>query len=154
MMRLTDFENSTVLVAEDDARHALLIQRAFAVAGLKNPLQLVMDGEEAIRYLSGQGAFADRVRYPIPGVLLLDLRMPRVSGLEVLQWIRKQSRLDGLMISVVTSMRELPEVEKAFELGASAYLVKPVHALDLEEVMERFGKYYPDWVCRPHGAYS
>lgn len=142
LMNLANFRKCTVLVAEDNPHHALLIKRAFRLAGLKNPVYFAADGAEAIRYLAGDGQFEDRLRYPIPVVMLVDLRMPKISGLELLEWVRKQRHLEGLMTAVVTSMRELPDVARAFEFGANAYLVKPVSHLDLGELMERFSRYW------------
>lgn len=134
----TALERATVLIAEDFSQDLMLAQRAFKKAALQNRLEWVPDGAEAIAYLSGKGRYADRKMFPIPAVLLLDLRMPKVSGYEVLQWIGQQRALDGLLTAVATSMRDLPYVERAYELGAKAFLVKPIQALDLRELMERF----------------
>src|SRR2546426_7604886 len=82
----------TILLAEDDANEVFLMQRAFQKAGLKNPLHVACDGQEAIDYLSHQGQFSDTVRYPSPALMLLDLKMPRKNGFEVLEWLRQQPR--------------------------------------------------------------
>ena len=99
-MKLTDF---IMLLVEDDPNDILLIQRAFAKACLVNPLKVVRDGEEALNYLSGSGEFADRGRYPLPSLILLDLKLPRKSGLEILQWLRQQPALKHIPVIVLTS---------------------------------------------------
>src|SRR5687768_9910789 len=104
MMNPAVLETGTVLIAEDDSRDVLLMQRAFRKAHVPNPIQVVSDGSEAVAYLSGQGRFADRQRYPMPLLLLLDLRMPKSTGYDVLNWLAKQSHLEGLHTAVVTSM--------------------------------------------------
>jgi len=86
-------ERGTVLLAEDDADDVLLTQIAFQKARLANPLQVVRDGEEAIDYLKGEGKFADREKFPFPILLLLDLKMPRTHGFQVLEWLRKEPKL-------------------------------------------------------------
>ena len=85
------YPEATILIAEDNRDDALLIQRALRRANLINPLQVVANGEQAIGYLKGDGPYADRSSYPVPELVMLDLQMPRVSGLEVLKWIREQS---------------------------------------------------------------
>jgi CheY-like chemotaxis protein len=144
--RQAALERGTVLIAEDDPQDLFFTKRAFRKAGLENHLACVCDGSEAIAYLAGQGRFADRSIYPLPIVLLLDLRMPSVSGYDVLKWKAQQPQLDGLFTAVVTSMRDLVYVERAYELGAKAFLVKPVHMLDLQEMMERFKR---SWLQEP-----
>src|SRR5687767_8914254 len=95
-----------VLYAEDEDNDAFLMHRAFAKAGVANPLKIVPDGAAAIRYLSGTGEFRDRTQHPSPCLLLLDLNLPRQSGLEVLQWARAQPPLQGLPIVMLTSSKQ------------------------------------------------
>ncbi len=115
-----------ILVAEDDAQHALLIRAAFVAARLANPIHLVEDGEQAIAYLAGAGRYAERDRYPLPALVLLDLHMPRTSGLEVLAWLRSCPGLAGVPVLVLTASEEAADINEAFDAGASSYLVKPV----------------------------
>src|SRR5260221_1321895 len=96
-------DRSTVLLAEDDPDDVLLTQIAFEKARLANPLQVVRDGEEAIAYLNGEGHFADRHRFPFPILLLLDLKMPKLNGFQVLEWLRQHPRLKRLPVAVMTS---------------------------------------------------
>jgi CheY-like chemotaxis protein len=125
----------TILIAEDEPGDVVLIQRAFAKARIANPLQIARDGEQAVAYLAGSGEYADRARYPLPAVMLLDLKMPRKSGLEVLTWLRLQPGLSRLRVVVLTSSRESPDVNRAHDLGISSYLVKPVEHNRLVDMM-------------------
>lgn len=132
----------TILLVEDDPNDVLLIQRAFRRANLVNPLQVVQDGEAAVLYLGGQGSYADRDRYPLPILILLDLKLPRLSGLEVLEWLRQQPRLKRLPVVVLTSSRENVDVNRAYDLGANSYLVKPVAFDGLMEMVRTLNQYW------------
>jgi CheY-like chemotaxis protein len=138
-MRLTDF---VMLLVEDDSNDITLIQHAFAKASLVNPLKIVRDGEEAVKYLAGTGDFADRGRYPIPSLILLDLKLPRKSGLEVLQWLREQPTLRHIPVIVLTSSKESSDVSRAYQFGANSYLVKPVSFEGLLELVKSIGMYW------------
>src|SRR5439155_13492332 len=115
-------DQETILMVEDDPNDALLIQRALQKAGLRHPLKLVRDGDQAIAYLSGQGIYEDRQRYPLPFLVLLDLRMPGTDGFEVLQWARQEPALKRLLIVVLTSSNLQSDVDRAYEFGANSYL--------------------------------
>jgi len=118
-------DTAVILLAEDDENHALLVQRAFKKANLLNPLHVVRDGEEAIAYLKGEGHYANRAEFPLPAILLLDLKMPRKDGFEVLQWIRQDQHLCGLRIIVLTSSDGIQDIGRAYRLGANSFLQKP-----------------------------
>lgn len=133
---------SIILLAEDDPNDVLLIQRAFQRTQVANPLQVVHDGEEAVAYLSGQGPFADRERHPMPVLMLMDLKMPRKSGLEVLEWVRQQPGLRRLPIIVLTSSNQSPDINRAYELGANSYLVKPAGFDSLLELVKNLDMYW------------
>ncbi|MGH7944146.1 MAG: response regulator [Opitutaceae bacterium] len=124
-----------VLYAEDEANDAFLMQRAFLKAGVSNPLQIVVDGAAAIQYLSGTGEFSDRKQHPSPCLLLLDLNLPRQSGLEVLQWARDQPALRTLPIVMLTSSSQDRDIGSAYALGANGYLVKPPGSEKLIELV-------------------
>lgn len=131
--------SQVILVVEDDQNDVLLIQRAFTKARILNPLRVVSNGDEAIAYLSGDSQFGNRQTYPIPVLVLLDLKLPRRSGLEVLLWIRHQPGLKRLPVVVLTSSRESSDINRAYDLGANSYLVKPVgfdSLLDLVKSLE------------------
>ena len=114
-----------ILVAEDREDDIVLITKAFEKAGSGIPLYFVRDGEEAISYIAGTGKYFNRVEYPLPALLLLDLKMPRVDGFEVLKWIRQQPTLTNLRVVVLTSSRDMRDVNRAYSLGANSFLVKP-----------------------------
>lgn len=139
---LREVRDYVILLVEDDPNDVLLIQRAFRKANLENPLQVVNDGEAAIHYLAGEGAYADRNQYPLPVLILLDLKLPRRSGFEVLEWLRDQPTLRRIPVVVLTSSRESPDVNWAYDLGANSYLVKPVGFDDLVEMVQTLGLYW------------
>lgn len=110
--------HSPILLVEDNPDDVLLMQRAFRKLNLLNPLHVVQDGEEAVAYLGRVAAS--------PALVLLDLKLPRRSGLEVLEWLRAQPRLKRCPVVVLTSSKEAPDVQAAYDLGANSYLIKPV----------------------------
>jgi CheY-like chemotaxis protein len=118
-------ELAVILLAEDEEDYVVLIKHAFSQAGIPNPMHVVWNGEEAISYLKGEGKYSNRAEYPLPDLLLLDLKMPRVNGFEVLRWLRMQPGLAPLRVLVLTSSEELRDVNQAYMLGANSFLVKP-----------------------------
>lgn len=138
-----------ILLVEDDANDQLLIRRAFAKADITNPVHTVEDGDAAVAYLAGEGSYADRGDHPLPGVVLLDLKLPRRSGLEVLQWVRNMPGLRRLPIVVLTSSRESTDVNRAYDLGANSYLVKPVGFDALTDLVRILQGYWVRWNEKP-----
>ncbi|HVV01541.1 MAG TPA: response regulator [Verrucomicrobiae bacterium] len=136
--------HETILMVEDDENDALLLQRAFAKAGHGDNWRLARDGAQAIDYLSGIGSYADRVAFPMPFLMLLDLKMPGVDGFEVLQWVRKQPELKRLLVVVLTSSNLQKDVDRAYELGANSYLVKPVEFEGTVSLLSRFEAYWAE----------
>lgn len=137
-------QDQFILLVEDDSNDALLIQRAFQKAGLKNTLKLVRDGEQAIKYLCGEGNYADREKFPFPFLMLLDLKMPGTDGFEVLQWLRSKPEFGRLLVVVLTSSNLQSDVDKAYELGANSYLVKPVGFDEMVNMIRRFEVYWTE----------
>jgi CheY-like chemotaxis protein len=131
-----------ILLVEDSPDDALLIQRAFRKANLANPVQHVRDGEEAVAYLSGAPPWSDREEYPLPVFMLLDLKLPRRSGLEVLEWVRREPTLKRLPVVVLTSSRESVDVNRAYDLGVNSYLTKPVGFEALLEMVKNVNLYW------------
>jgi len=119
----------TILQVEDDPNDVFLLKHAMNKVGLTNPVQIATDGQEAIDYLDGKGRFADRARFPYPGLVLLDLKLPFVMGLEVLRWIRKQP-------VILTASAEGADIATAYGLGANGFLTKPSEVRKLEEMVK------------------
>lgn len=127
-----DFPNRDlrpILYAEDSGDDAFLMERAFRKANFLNQLKVVYNGQQAIDYLAGKALFADRTIYPIPAMVLLDLKMPQKTGLEVVQWIRGEGRMNDLTVFLLSSSNLEKDIASAYRLGANGYLVKPM-ALD------------------------
>lgn len=117
--------NTSILQVEDEESDVLLLQHAFERAGISNPVFVASDGAEAMAYLAGEGRFADRAAYPLPSLVLLDLKLPDKHGLEVLAWIRNQSDLKTTVVVAFTSSDHSSDVKRAYELGVNSYAVKP-----------------------------
>jgi CheY-like chemotaxis protein len=113
-------------MAEDEPNDVLLLQRAFRDAEILTPLYVVCDGQEAIDFLEGRGKFSDRTQFPLPSLLILDLKMPRKTGLEVLEWVRRKDGLCWLPIILFSSSAHPGDIEKSYRLGANAFVVKPL----------------------------
>jgi len=143
--------NQFILLAEDDSNDVLLIQRAFAKAGLRDVLKVVRDGEQALEYLSGRGVYGNREKYPMPFLVLLDLKMPGTNGFEVLQWVRGEPDLRRLLVVVLTSSNLQADVDRAYELGANSYLVKPVEFEEMVNLIKRFEAYWAEINRTPTG---
>lgn len=140
-----------LLMVEDDPDVVFLFKRSLAKAGLIEGFRVARDGEEAVHYLGGTGPFHDRGRHPLPCLVLLDLRLPRVSGLEVLEWVRSRPALAPIPIFVLTTS-DLPEDERrAHDLGARAYWVKPVDLKGLERVARKVVRYVRMYSGRVRG---
>lgn len=146
-------ENLRMLVAEDEPNDAFFLKRAFLKAGINVPMDFVGDGQEAVDYLSGEGRFEDRRSHPLPSLLLLDIKMPRLSGFDVLKWLRQQPGLRRLAVLVFSSSDDQRDINLAYDLGANSYATKPAAAADLVEFALCVQKYwfkrhrYPD--CQP-----
>jgi CheY-like chemotaxis protein len=132
----------TILHVEDDPNDVLLLQRALKKTNAQVALYAVGDGDKAVSYLSGSSEFNDRLKYPLPQLILLDLKMPRKSGLEVLNWIRTQPQFKRTVVVVFTSSKHDEDINHAYELGANSYLVKPVGFEALQEMMKGLSHYW------------
>jgi DNA-binding response OmpR family regulator len=141
-MGLPQNEARTVLLVDDSRDDALLLELELKRAGLTNPCHWLDNGEEAIRYLAGEGRFADRDRFPLPTVLLLDLNMPRVNGFQVLRWIRTRPELKQLLVIVVSALDDMKNINLAYELGAKSYLTKPTNPDELRNMVDFFRGYW------------
>jgi DNA-binding response OmpR family regulator len=129
-----------ILVVEDDPNDALLLQRAFQKAGVPGIELVLPDGQEAMAYLGGQGGYGDRTAFPLPSHLILDLKLPRVSGLELLSWIRGSLDHRHLPVAILSSSGESTDQIRARELGIDGYFVKPNRSADLLTVVQAIGR--------------
>lgn len=122
---MNDTLQKTILLVEDSEDDVFLIKRAFREAKVDNPVYVVNDGQSAVEYLSGEKEYQDRSRYPLPSLILSDLKLPKQSGLEVIKWIRSHSSTKAIPVVFFSSSQEAADVNQAYYWGANAYLVKP-----------------------------
>src|SRR5260221_4693077 len=122
----TSSKRPTILLVDDDHNEVLLVKSAFERAGLKYPVQSVSSGVDCIGYLNGEPPYGDRDEFPLPALVLLDIKMPAMDGFDVLRWIRHQSRFAKLCVVMLTGSDEIPDVNLAYQLGANSFLVKPL----------------------------
>jgi CheY-like chemotaxis protein len=115
----------TVLIIEDDENDVFFLERALELTGLQLSVHIVTDGEQALQYLDGKAGFSDRAAHPLPSVIFLDLKLPYITGFEVLKFIRSKPTLAKMPVIILTSSSEDRDRLRASELGATAYLVKP-----------------------------
>ncbi|MDB6018792.1 MAG: putative response regulator, CheY [Pedosphaera sp.] len=132
----------TILYVDDDDNDVMLLKHALRCAKLLFDVQVVNDPEAASAYLNGQGIYANRELHPMPRLVLLDLKMPRMHGLEVLLWIRNQPRFAQLVVIVLTASNHIPEINRAYELGANSYLIKPVELGELVGIVRGMSAYW------------
>lgn len=132
----------TILIVEDEPDAILLLKRAMQKANVCNPLQVVESGAAALAYLKGEPPYSDRDTYPIPNILLLDLKLPYISGLEVLTWLKSDIHLRRIPVIVLTSSKEMRDISAAYECGANSYLVKPMSLQLLTSLMQAFREYW------------
>ncbi|HWC19561.1 MAG TPA: response regulator [Terriglobales bacterium] len=139
-----------ILLVEDESADALLIKRALEKTGLDFKLSRLKHGDEAIDYLSGTPPFQDRETHPLPDVILLDIKLPRRTGFEVLEWVRSQAPgISRIPVVMLTSSRHSVDVNRAYDLRANGYLTKPDTANRLQEMMVDFKKYWLRWNEQP-----
>ena len=123
-----------ILMVEDDPNDVLLLERALRKENVTLPIQVVNDGQIAVQYLEGKGEFTDRERFPLPCLILMDLKLPRKTGLEVLEWLRHHEDLKDLPVFMLTSSGESKDRQQAEDHGVEAFRVKPVTMLELLKV--------------------
>ncbi len=141
--------DKSILVVEDNDDDIILVQRALKKAGVTNPMSVVRDGEEAIEYLAGIGRFQDERVYPVPSMVLLDLKLPKRNGLEVLSWIRSHASLATLPVVVFTTSTQSSDLERAYALGANSYLQKPLNPDETARLLKIAGTYWLDHNLQP-----
>lgn len=136
--------NGPILYAEDDDNDVFLIKRAFRQAGVARPLQVVPDGQQAIDYLKGTGQFSNREQYPLPCLVLLDLKMPGKSGFDILNALRAHAETVSLPALVLTSSNQNSDIERSYSLGANGYLIKPGRPDELLQLVKRIKDFWLD----------
>ena len=143
----------TILQVEDDPNDVFFLKHAMKKAGVANPIQVAKDGQEAIDYLHGAGKFADRGKFPFPCLVLLDLKLPYVMGLDVLKWIREQPGM-ALVVLLLTASGEEADIAAAYRLGANGFLVKPSEASKLQDIAKAIKDFWLTHNTLPHESLS
>ena len=133
-------EQFLVLLVDDDEVDILMFRRAFANAGLAYPLVVARRGQEALDYLAGSGEFGDRAKHPLPSYVLLDLKLPRMSGLDVLTWMRRTEHAKSIPVSILSGSAQGDDIERSMKLGIESYLVKPASFPELLEIVMELGR--------------
>jgi CheY-like chemotaxis protein len=133
-----------LLLVEDNEADVIFFKRAVARTKADVALEVVMNGVDAVQHLSGSGSYGDRQHHPLPSLLILDLKLPRMSGLEVLEWLSAQPSLHTIRTIVLTSSPEESDIRRAYALGAVCYVVKPVETAALQEVVSSIVGYWAD----------
>jgi DNA-binding response OmpR family regulator len=132
----------TILLVEDEDDDVFFFKTAMAKAGIVSQLHVARDGQEALDYFQGTGKFQDRAQFPLPDLMFLDLKLPKVMGLEVLKWIRQQPELASIVV-ILSSSSDREDVATAYRLGANAYLVKPT---DISHLMKMVSCVHDFWL--------
>jgi CheY-like chemotaxis protein len=138
-------EPIVILVVEDDPAHIEIIRRNFEASRLANRLISVEDGQAALDYLHRKGQYDDEAKFPMPNLILLDLRLPKIDGLEVLKTIKSDQKLSIIPVVILTTSSAEADMVKAYELKVNSYLVKPVDFIQFSRLMETFGYYWVAW---------
>ncbi len=139
-----------ILLVEDDLAHAEIVRRNFETCRVANRLIHVSDGQAALDYVNQRGDYDEPLKSPRPGVILLDLRLPKVDGLEVLRTIKADPKLRTIPVVILTTSKAELDMVKAYALHANSYLVKPVDFMQFTELMETLGYYWLAWNKAPH----
>jgi CheY-like chemotaxis protein len=140
---------SLILLVEDDKDDAFFLRRAFLRAGLPHPIVDVRNGQQAVNYLSGNALFADRSLYPLPKLLVVDLKLPLMDGFELLAWLQNRQEFGSLPVIVISSSNLDSDREKAFQLGAKDYLVKPHNPDELVPMIQKLPARWMGEEARP-----
>lgn len=131
-----------ILLIEDDADEIHLMKRALSKAGLVNPLHVITHGSEVIPYCEGKGEYADRSRFPLPGLIFLDLKLPGISGLYLLAWIKGNPDFRHIPVVLFTSSDDPEDLRRAYQFGANSYLIKPMDFEEFVEMIKVTGTYW------------
>lgn len=141
-----------ILMVEDDPAHTEIVRRNFEQCRVANRLLHVADGQAALDYVTRQGEYSDPATSPRPGVILLDLRLPKVDGLDVLRSLKADPKLRSIPVVILTTSKAETDMVKAYDLHANSYLVKPLDFVQFTELLATFGYYWLAWNQRPDSA--
>lgn len=142
--RVASSSGAAVLIADDSEADIFFLLRALAASGVQNPVHAVRSGREAIDYLSGVGKFADREKFPMPGIVLLDLKMPNLDGFAVLRWKGKH-QLPRMLWVALSNFDSTRTINQAYAAGATTFLAKPLDGEEVGQLIEAFNEY---WMVR------
>ena len=142
---MQDEQPYTILLVEDEPAHAEIVRRSFESIGIANMLQHVSDGEAALDYLYRNNEFSDPATSPRPGLILLDLRLPKVDGQQLLKTIKSDPNLNSIPVVVLTTSASEADIAMAYSNNANSYLVKPVDFTKFSEMLETLGTYWMSW---------
>jgi CheY-like chemotaxis protein len=140
--RSSESFGASVLIAEDSEADIFFLLRAFAASGVKNPVHVVRTGAEAMQYLSGHGKYGDRTKFPMPSIVLLDLKMPSPDGLEVLRWKQYRPDLQKILWVALSNFDGIRTINEAYSAGATTFLTKPLDGQDVQHLIEGFNDYW------------
>ena len=150
--------NRPILLVEDDPNDVIFMTHAMQKAGISNPLHIASDGREALAFLRGSGKYFDRDVYPMPWLVLLDLRLPHLTGFEVLKWVRERPQFQTLVVIIFTSSVVDADVERAYHLGANAYIPKPSSPSELVATIKAVNEFWSraavPWPQPPPAVYA
>ena len=139
----------TILVVDDDENDRFFIEHALQKTTLSLVVKMVNDGEEAIAYLQGEGKFSDRNLFPQPNLIFLDLKMPRVTGFELLEWLKSHEAFGRIPAVVISSSNAQEDIDRAYDLGANVYLIKPVSPEQFRKLFEATGEFFVARAAKP-----
>ena len=137
-----------LLLVEDNPDDVFFLKRVLKAKGVEVPIVVMSDGRAAMNFLGGEGRYANRAEHPLPGLILLDLQLPYVTGLQVLEWIRLQPALKRIPVVMFSSSSQASDINTAYDLGVNSYLVKPTDVAELGRILEAVCTY---WLNTNHG---
>jgi CheY-like chemotaxis protein len=132
----------SLLVVDDDENDLLFMRRAISRAEISNPVQVVRDGQQAIDYLAGTGSFADRIQFPLPGLIITDYQLPLKSGFDLLKWLRSRPGLKRIPVILLSSTANPAEMSAVFDAGGNAFVVKPTGMLELVDLFKAIKEFW------------
>ena len=130
-----------IVIVDDREDDCLLVERELRNQGVTNPITTFTDGEKALKFLKGEGIYVNRTRHPLPCILMLDLKMPKVSGFDILEWLQSNPLPRRCLVLVVSELHTIGEINRAYHLGANSYLIKPSLTAELRECLKSFPQF-------------